>query len=124
VSCFPVLYSLICADCSYDTVFLLPLRPPPTSTLFPYTTLFRSIFGGNWADSFVQHVSGIQTGCHFHNGHTGFGIASSNRALNRGCTAPAWQQGTMNIQATIFWCIQNHLWQDQAIGRHHHHICI
>src|SRR5690554_7454058 len=23
--------------------FSLPLRPPPTSTLFPYTTLFRSI---------------------------------------------------------------------------------
>src|SRR5699024_12560728 len=23
--------------------FLLPIRPPPRSTLFPYTTLFRSI---------------------------------------------------------------------------------
>src|SRR5437867_10451721 len=23
-------------------LFFLPLRPPPTSTLFPYTTLFRS----------------------------------------------------------------------------------
>src|SRR5207249_7173017 len=25
-------------------LFLLPIRPPPRSTLFPYTTLFRSYF--------------------------------------------------------------------------------
>src|SRR5438876_8154064 len=28
--------------CTFDFFFLL-MRPPPTSTLFPYTTLFRSI---------------------------------------------------------------------------------
>src|SRR5204863_7384756 len=27
-------------------LFFLPLRPPPRSTLFPYTTLFRSCFAG------------------------------------------------------------------------------
>src|SRR5436190_15748002 len=27
---------------SYHDLFFLLLRPPPTSTLFPYTTLFRS----------------------------------------------------------------------------------
>src|SRR5947209_8921697 len=26
----------------YCSFFLLPIRPPPRSTLFPYTTLFRS----------------------------------------------------------------------------------
>src|SRR5699024_12228131 len=29
---------------SFFSFFLLLLRPPPTSTLFPYTTLFRSYF--------------------------------------------------------------------------------
>src|SRR5207248_9741877 len=33
--------------------FFLPLRPPPTSTLFPYTTLFRSL---------VVHVGAIDPG--------------------------------------------------------------
>src|SRR5438128_10193810 len=28
--------------CSYVSLFFFALRPPPTSTLFPYTTLFRS----------------------------------------------------------------------------------
>src|SRR5690349_21915110 len=28
-------------------VFFLIIRPPPRSTLFPYTTLFRSVFGKN-----------------------------------------------------------------------------
>src|SRR5438445_5440343 len=26
--------------------FILKIRPPPTSTLFPYTTLFRSLYAG------------------------------------------------------------------------------
>src|SRR5260221_6209336 len=36
---------MILADCLYVTVFFfffLMIRPPPKSTLFPYTTLFRS----------------------------------------------------------------------------------
>src|SRR5688572_31300765 len=28
------------------TFFFLMIRPPPRSTLFPYTTLFRSVFDG------------------------------------------------------------------------------
>src|SRR5207249_11353552 len=31
--------------------FLLTIRPPPTSTLFPYTTLFRSIHRSTWSRS-------------------------------------------------------------------------
>src|SRR2546429_1785064 len=27
------------------------IRRPPRSTLFPYTTLFRSILGGSWKDN-------------------------------------------------------------------------
>src|SRR5439155_25164698 len=29
----------------YTSLFFLMIRPPPTSTLFPYTTLFRSASG-------------------------------------------------------------------------------
>src|SRR5205814_10314650 len=29
--------------CLHYAVFLLSIRPPPRSTLFPYTTLFRSV---------------------------------------------------------------------------------
>src|SRR5205807_6296849 len=32
-------------------LFFVLLRRPPTSTLFPYTTLFRSIAGADWRDS-------------------------------------------------------------------------
>src|SRR3712207_9471263 len=30
-------------DCDYVEVFFLMIRRPPRSTLFPYTTLFRSV---------------------------------------------------------------------------------
>src|SRR5206468_8203487 len=38
--------------CSSTLFFFLPLRPPPRSTLFPYTTLFRSSLSGPPAASF------------------------------------------------------------------------
>src|SRR2546427_12679650 len=37
-----VLYSSSTSDCFF---FFLMIRRPPRSTLFPYTTLFRSVFG-------------------------------------------------------------------------------
>src|SRR5204863_9187347 len=36
----------ICGPVSYTIFFLLMIRRPPRSTLFPYTTLFRSYDGG------------------------------------------------------------------------------
>src|SRR5205814_3797108 len=33
---------------NYICVFFLLMRPPPRSTLFPYTTLFRSTLGRGW----------------------------------------------------------------------------
>src|SRR3712207_9039699 len=32
-------------QCSFDRLFFLMIRRPPRSTLFPYTTLFRSNLG-------------------------------------------------------------------------------
>src|SRR3712207_9220377 len=34
-----------------QSIFFLMIRRPPRSTLFPYTTLFRSVSGGNTAGS-------------------------------------------------------------------------
>src|SRR5439155_16169397 len=40
--------------------FFLILRPPPTSTLFPYTTLFRSEVRDGWVAALQHHfVSAI-----------------------------------------------------------------
>src|SRR5467141_4271968 len=33
-----------CPDCAFNVFFFLMIRRPPRSTLFPYTTLFRSHF--------------------------------------------------------------------------------
>src|SRR5699024_12468513 len=43
----------------YFSVFILTLRPPPRSTLFPYTTLFRSVGVGidHSGDAFCRNWS-------------------------------------------------------------------
>src|ERR1039457_7581121 len=65
--------NFVARNCSY--VFFLMIRRPPRSTLFPYTTLFRS--GkcqtplwpdhaplGNWSDSrSEEHTSELQSPC-------------------------------------------------------------
>src|SRR3989442_3867751 len=43
---------LICCLSSTFFFFFLMIRRPPRSTLFPYTTLFRSSFGFRWAHGF------------------------------------------------------------------------
>src|SRR5437667_10467788 len=47
--------------CLYFTLFFLLIRRPPRSTLFPYTTLFRSRFDRDlrrWRADVVKHVAG------------------------------------------------------------------
>src|SRR5690242_21164961 len=36
------IFSTLLILCSFSFIFFLMIRPPPRSTLFPYTTLFRS----------------------------------------------------------------------------------
>src|SRR5437899_5825900 len=55
---------------------LLPMRPPPTSTLFPYTTLFRSVGPGprsachrtlphpGAARFRIDHLAGLRAAAH------------------------------------------------------------
>src|SRR5271169_6914460 len=38
-------YLVICSTCVFFSFFFLMIRRPPRSTLFPYTTLFRSCPG-------------------------------------------------------------------------------
>ena len=78
----------------------------------------------NRAGGFIHHVAGVEAGRHFHNGDAGFSIAGCDGALNRRRAAPARQQGGVNIQAAVFRRVQHRLRQDQAVGRHHHHIRI
>ena len=41
--------------------FFLMIRRPPRSTLFPYTTLFRSNYGGEEADDDDGHDNMVMT---------------------------------------------------------------
>src|SRR5690606_2373657 len=40
----------------YDLLFLITIRQPPISTLFPYTTLFRSEFSQNQMNNFKLNI--------------------------------------------------------------------
>src|SRR5256885_11878348 len=44
--------SATCHEC--DFFFFLMIRRPPRSTLFPYTTLFRSLYGSDAVTGVVQ----------------------------------------------------------------------
>src|SRR2546430_11822167 len=50
-------------DCAiahrHDVFFFLMIRRPPRSTLFPYTTLFRSL---SWGGAVFNHI-GVTSGC-------------------------------------------------------------
>src|SRR5207249_6991247 len=43
--------SLLCVSVEVLLFFFLMIRRPPRSTLFPYTTLFRSWTAGKWSES-------------------------------------------------------------------------
>src|SRR5437868_10769206 len=46
--------------CTLHSFFLM-VRPPPSSTLFPYTTLFRSIFVPQTVQNELQHNEAPET---------------------------------------------------------------
>src|SRR5205085_3914516 len=43
---------------TYCSYFLLLIRRPPRSTLFPYTTLFRSVHRGTTVNLLISHIHG------------------------------------------------------------------
>src|SRR2546422_2114169 len=59
--------SVSCATQQFNfSFFFLMIRRPPRSTLFPYTTLFRSLVNGRDAEQVAHHQSGqdSQRGTH------------------------------------------------------------
>src|SRR5699024_12853510 len=50
---------LIFVFCSLSSVFFLTIRRPPTSTLFPYTTLFRSKPLKWLAVAYIEAIRGV-----------------------------------------------------------------
>src|SRR3712207_8227303 len=62
------------------------IRRPPRSTLFPYTTLFRSIFAPALADV-CAGVSGDDSGCRFRDGDRRVDCADFRPGFRHGCGA-------------------------------------
>ena len=69
-----------------------------------------------------QHVAGVQARIHLHQRDARVGVAGLNGPVNRCRTAPARQQGCMDVEAAMSWHIQHPLRQDQTVGGHHHRI--
>src|SRR5260221_12817443 len=57
MSMYPLFYSF--SFIRVIVFFFLMIRRPPRSTLFPYTTLFRSVVGdAGWKDAVIRTESG------------------------------------------------------------------
>ena len=67
----------------------------------------------------VQHIAGIQTLIHLHDGNAGLGIAVQHRPLYWGAAAVLRQQRNVQVDAAIAGHFQHGLRQDAAIGHHH-----
>src|SRR5438874_1374684 len=72
----PISYAVFCLKKKkiLHLFFFLLLRPPPKSTLFPYTTLFRSLHTDQERDYFMQR---------YHDVISSFGGKTSYDADNR-----------------------------------------
>src|SRR5262245_24254231 len=53
----------ICFSFTFFFFFFLMIRRPPRSTLFPYTTLFRSLFAGAKMRVFISEAFIPRAGC-------------------------------------------------------------
>src|SRR5688572_32684815 len=56
-----IFYLVVFIHLYYFFFFFLMIRRPPRSTLFPYTTLFRSVFmGPTWRDDALEFLAQVQ----------------------------------------------------------------
>ena len=67
----------------------------------------------------VQHIAGIQTLVHLHDGNAGLGVTVQHRPLHRGAAAILRQQRNVQVDAAIAGYFQHGLRQDATIGHHH-----
>ena len=69
-----------------------------------------------------QHVAGVQTRIHLHDGDTRLRVTGFNGAMNRCRAAPARQQRSVDIQTTEPGSVEHPLRQDQSVSGDHHRI--
>ena len=82
----------------------------------------RGVVGTDGLALDQQHVAGVQSRIHLHDGDAGLGIAGLDRAVDGGGPTPARQQRAVDVEAAQARQVQRPLLQDQAIGGHHHHV--
>src|SRR5437764_4116805 len=76
---------LVYASFFYYFFFFLMLRRPPISTLFPYTTLFRSVFfdvRGEPLENGVENTAGLARFHHVHIDRKSTRLNSSHRCIS------------------------------------------
>ena len=78
-----------------------------------------AFIGQHFGGGRQQHIAGVQTGIHLHDGDTGFGLTVQNTGIDRACTAVFGQQGCMDVQTAVLGNIQHGLRQNAAISGHH-----
>src|SRR5436190_10247849 len=64
----------------HTVFFFIMLRPPPSSTLFPYTTLFRSVIdvAFHWVTLTISLTTSVEPG----------NLDQVNKSISRVCLAP------------------------------------
>ena len=67
----------------------------------------------------TQHVAGVQTFVHLHDGHAGFGITVQHRPLHWSTAAVLRQQRDVQVDAAVLRQFQHRLGQDAAVSHHH-----
>ena len=72
---------------------------------------------------FYQHIAGVQSRIHLHDGHTGLRLPVDDHSLDRRCPTVFRKQGCVDIQASVLRQIQDLLRQDLSEGCHNIDIC-
>ena len=85
---------------------------------------FEGVLRSNGDFLSVQHIAGVQSRIHLHDGHTSLGFSVDDHSLDRRCPAVFRKEGCMDVQTSVFWQIQNLLRQDLSERRHDADICL
>src|SRR5690242_21592808 len=96
------------ARCTPVRFFFLPMRPPPRSTLFPYTTLFRSVQTADSAEMERQQTLDLAN------------YLNSNFEIERLLDRKSTRLNTshMSISYAVF-CLKKKRWLPRCVTRCH-----
>src|SRR3989440_4845895 len=102
----PVIATILMVAITVVLVFFLMIRRPPRSTLFPYTTLFRSVNigtsgdGTNWTLLITSTPSGLTTAAVKLQITTSGGLTSLNPTAFSALTSGAWNTNKAQFVGT------------------------